>query len=394
MNNRVILIVLDSFGVGEAPDANEYGDIGSNTLEGIYFNSKLYIPNMKKLGLYNIDGLKIPEKEENPIGIYGKAAEKTKGKNSPVGHWEITGFIKDEPFKTYYEGFPQELLDEISKRSGIKGFICNKKGSGTEFLKQYGEESIKLEKPIIYTSADSVLQIAAHEEMISVSKLHEICKIARNVIDEKGYDIGTVIARPFVGTCNDNFQRTYNRKDFECENFGRTMLDVLVDNGKKVLGIGKIEDLYSGRGLSRSIHTNGNTDGIEKTINEIKNSNEDLIFVNLVDFDMLYGHRNNIEGYARALEEFDAKLPEIMDNLRDDDILILTADHGNDPSTPSTDHSREYIPILIYGKKLKNNVNIGIRDTFADISATVLDIFGLEKLENGTSFITALWDTF
>ena len=384
--NRAIIIVLDSFGVGEAPDANEYGDEGSNTLEGIYYNTTLKLPNMKKLGLYNIQGLTIPEKEENPIGIFGKATEKTKGKNSPVGHWEIAGFIKDEPFKTYYEGFPQELLDEISTRSGIEGFICNKKGSGTDFLKQYGEESVNTKKPIVYTSADSVFQIAAHEDIIGVPELYRICKIARNVIDEKGYGIGTVIARPFIGTCNEDYKRTYNRKDFEAEDFGKTMLDVFSENGKRVLSIGKIEDLFTGRGISRAIHTNGNTDGIEKTIYEIKNSNEDFIFVNLVDFDMLYGHRNNIEGYARALEEFDSKLPEIIDALREDDLLILTADHGNDPSTPSTDHSREYIPILAYGKNLKRNIDLGIRETYSDISATILDIFEMPSLPNGKSF--------
>ncbi len=386
MINRAVIIVLDSFGVGEAPDAHEYGDEGSNTLEGIYYNTALNIPNMKKLGLYNIQGLTIKEKEESPIGIYGKAAEKTKGKNSPVGHWEIAGFIKNEPFKTYYDGFPKELLDEISSRFGIEGFICNKKGSGTDFLKQYGEESISLKKPIVYTSADSVLQIAAHEDILPVNELYKLCQIARNVIDEKGYGIGTVIARPFVGTNSENFKRTYNRKDFEAEDFGKTMLDSFKENGKKVLAIGKIEDLFVGRSISRAIHTNGNTDGIEKTIDAIKNAEEDLIFVNLVDFDMLYGHRNNIEGYAKALEEFDNKLPEIMNTLKEDDILILTADHGNDPSTPSTDHSREYIPILVYGKKLKANVDLGIRQTYADISATILDIFGIEKLENGTSF--------
>lgn len=385
MIDRAIIIVLDSFGVGEAPDAGEYGDIGSNTLEGIYYNSNLNIPNMKKLGLYNIQGLTIKEKEKIPIGIFGKAAEKTKGKNSPVGHWEIAGFIRDKPFKTYYEGFPEELLDEISERAGIEGFICNKKGSGTDFLKQYGEESIKSKKPIIYTSADSVLQIAMHEEVMSVQELYRVCKIARDLIDEKGYGIGTVIARPFVGTNAENFVRTYNRKDFEAEDFGKTMLDVFIENNKKVLAIGKIEDLFSGRGITRSTHTNGNTDGIEKTIYEIKNAKEDLIFVNLVDFDMLYGHRNNIEGYARALEEFDNKLPVIMENLRENDILIITADHGNDPSTPSTDHNREYVPILVYGKKLKQNVDIGIRETYADISATILDLFNMNKLE-GTSF--------
>lgn len=386
MIKRAIIIVLDSFGVGEAPDVAEYGDEGSNTLEGIYNNTTLNIPNMKKLGLYNIQGLNIDEKEEEPVGIYGKAAEKTKGKNSPVGHWEIAGFVKDKPFRTYYLGFPQQLLDEISNRAGIKGFICNGKGSGTDFLKQYGEESIEKNMPIIYTSADSVLQIAMHEDVLPVPELYKLCQIARNVIDEQGYDIGTVIARPFVGDSSENFKRTYNRRDFEANDFGRTMLDVFVDNNKGVLAIGKIEDLFTGRGITRAIHTNGNADGIDKTIDAIKNSDEELIFTNLVDFDMLYGHRNNIEGYAKALEEFDKKLPEIMEALNEDDLLILTADHGNDPSTPSTDHSREYVPILAYGKNLKNNVDIGVRETFADISATILDIFGLEKLENGTSF--------
>ena len=240
--------------------------------------------------------------------------------------------------------------------------------------------------PIVYTSADSVFQIAAHEDMMPVRELYRLCKIARNVIDEKGYEIGTVIARPFVGDCNENFVRTYNRKDFEAEDFGTTMLDRFQENGKKVLAIGKIEDLFTGRGINRTIRTQGNTDGIQKTIDEIKNSTEDLIFVNLVDFDMLYGHRNNIEGYAKALEEFDSKLPEIIDVLKDDDILIITADHGNDPSTPSTDHSREYIPIVAYGKKLKNNVDIGIRESYSDISATILDLFNIKKLENGKSF--------
>lgn len=240
--------------------------------------------------------------------------------------------------------------------------------------------------PIVYTSADSVFQIAAHEEkMMSVQKLYELCKISRQVIDEKGYGIGTVIARPFIGNSSEDFTRTYNRKDFEAENFGKTMLDVYQENNKKVLAIGKIEDLFVGRGINRAIRTNGNTDGIAKTIDAIKNSDEDLIFVNLVDFDMLYGHRNNIEGYARALEEFDSKLPEIIEALKEDDLLIMTADHGNDPSTPSTDHDREYIPILAYGKLLNKNVDLGIRETYADISATILDIQGLEIL-NGTSF--------
>ena len=386
MINRVNIIVLDSFGVGELPDANKYHDEGSDTLGAIYRTTTLNIPNMKKLGLYNIQGVSIPEKEENIIGAYGKAAEQCEGKNSPVGHWEIAGFVKKPGFATYPNAFPQELLDEITKRANLPGFCCNKVGSGTDLLRQYGEEIIKTGKPMVYTSADSVFQIAAHEEYISVQRLHEICQIARDVIDEMGYNIGTVIARPFLGDSPETFKRTYNRKDFEATNFGRTMLDVFVENGKKVLSIGKIEDLFTGRGITRAIHTNGNTDGIAKNIEALKTAEEDFIFTNLVDYDMLYGHRNDPEGYARALEEFDSKLPEIMEAMKDEDILIITADHGCDPVTPSTDHSREYIPILIYGKNIKENVDIGIRNTYADISATILDIFGFEKLEFGTSF--------
>lgn len=386
MSSRTIIIVLDSFGVGELPDANCYGDQGSNTLKGIYESKKPNLANMKKLGLYNIQNIGIEEKEENVIGSFGKLAEASKGKNSPVGHWEIAGFVKENAFSTYYEGFPQELLDEISKRADIKGFICNEKGSGTDFLKQYGDESIKTGMPIVYTSADSVFQIAAHEDVIPVEKLYSICKIAREVIDEKNYNIGTVIARPFVGDCAENYKRTYNRKDYEAQDFGTTMLDIFVKNNKSVLAIGKIEDLFSGRGITKALHTNGNPDGIEKTINAIKNSNDDMIFTNLVDFDMLYGHRNNVEGYSKALEYFDSKLPEIMNNMRTEDILIITADHGCDPVTPSTDHTREYIPIMIYGKNIKSNVDIGVRETFADIAATILDIYGLEKTNYGTSF--------
>ena len=386
MINRVNIIVLDSFGVGELPDADKYGDCGSDTLGAIYRTTTLNIPNMKKLGLYNIQGVSVPEKEEYCIGSFGKCAEKCAGKNSPVGHWEISGYVKEEPFSTYPNAFPQELLDEISKRANLPGFCCNKVGSGTELLKQYGEEIIATGKPMVYTSADSVFQIAAHEDYISVDRLYEICQISRDVIDEMGYNIGTVIARPFVGDSPENYKRTYNRKDFEATSFGRTMLDVFSDNGKKVLAIGKIQDLFTGRGISRYIHTNGNTDGIARNIEALKTAEEDMIFTNLVDYDMLYGHRNDPEGYARALEEFDGKLPEIMEAMREGDMLIITADHGCDPVTPSTDHSREYIPLLIYGKGIKQNVDLGIRDTYADISATILDIFGFEKLQYGTSF--------
>ena len=386
MINRAIIIVLDSFGVGELPDANIYGDEGSNTFKGIYENAELKLPNFKKLGLYNIDGIGIDNKEEKPVGIYGKAAELSKGKNSPVGHWEMSGYVTEKAFTTYPNGFPEELIQRFIKESGIKGILCNEKGSGTDFLKQYGEEHIKTGFPIVYTSADSVFQIAAHEDIISVEELYRICKVARKILNEPEYNIGTVIARPFVGNNADDFQRTYNRKDFEYENFGRTMLDEIHEKGKDVVAIGKITDLFSMRGITKGIHTEGNVDGIKKTIEQLKENSNGLIFTNLVDFDMLYGHRNNVDGYARALEELDSCIPEIIANLKEDDILIFTADHGCDPVTPSTDHSREYVPIVMYGKQLKENVNLGIRKTYADISATILDIFNMNKLKYGTSF--------
>ena len=386
MKNRVITIVLDGFGVGESPDAHVYGDEGSNTIAGIYNNTKLDLPNLKKIGLYNIKEIGINNEEENPIGAYGKAKEQSVGKNSPVGHWEISGHITNPGFKTYPHAFPKEMIDEFVEKTGVKGILCNEVGSGTEILKRFGEEHMKTGYPIVYTSADSVFQIAAHEDIIPVEKLYEICRIARKMLDKKEYNVGTVIARPFVGTCAEDFTRTYNRKDFESNTFGKTMLDVISENGKEVIAIGKIEDLFSGRGITKAIHTNGNADGIEKTIEEIKNDTEGLIFTNLVDFDMLYGHRNNIEGYAKALEYFDSKLPIIIENMKDTDVLIITADHGNDPSTPSTDHSREYIPIVIYGKQIKENVNIGIRETYADIGATILDILQMPLLSTGKSF--------
>lgn len=386
MINRAIIIVLDGFGIGELPDTDKYGDEGSNTLKGIYEKCKPNIPNMKKLGLYNIESIGIPEKEENPIGAYGKLAEKSVGKNSPVGHWEIAGHITNPGFTTYPNAFPQEMIKEFIEKTGIKGILCNEVGSGTEILKRFGEEHIKTGYPIIYTSADSVFQIAAHEDVIPVKELYKMCKIAREMLDKPEYNVGTVIARPFIGTTSENFTRTYNRKDFESNTFGRTMLDVISENGRDVISIGKIEDLFSMRGITANYHTEGNKDGIEKTIHEIKKESRGLIFTNLVDTDMLYGHRNDVEGYSKALEYFDSKLPEIMKNMKETDILIITADHGNDPTTPSTDHSREYIPMLIYGKEIKEDVNIGIRDTYADISATVLDILELEKLEKGESF--------
>ena len=386
MINRAIIIVLDGFGVGELPDAHVYGDEGSNTLVGIYNSEHPNLPNMKSLGLYNIDGVDIVDKAENVLGAYGKDTETCEGKNSPVGHWEMSGYIKKPGFKTYPNAFPDELINEFIQEAGLEGILCNKVGSGTELLKQYGEEHVKTGYPIVYTSADSVFQIAAHEDVIPVEKLYEICRVARKIADKPEYNIGTIIARPFVGDKAENFTRTYNRKDFESETFGRTMLDVISENNGRVISIGKIQDLFNGRGIEKAIHTSGNADGIAKTIEEIENGEANLIFTNLVDTDMLYGHRNNIQGYAQALEYFDSQLPIIMKKMKDTDMLIITADHGNDPSTPSTDHDREYIPILVYGKQIKENVNLGIRETFSDISATVLDILNMPKLENGTSF--------
>lgn len=386
MINRVIIMVLDSFGVGESPDSSKYGDEGSDTLGHIYEQTKMRLPNLRKLGLYNIENIDVPEKIEKAMGAYGKAQEKSAGKNSPVGHWEISGYVTEKPYATYPNGFPKDMIDEFIEKTGLKGTLYNGVGSGTELLKIYGEEHMKTGFPIVYTSADSVFQIAAHEDIIPVEKLYEICKIAREMLNNPKYNIGTVIARPFIGTTKENFQRTYNRKDFESETFGKTMLDVFSKNEKDVIAIGKIEDLFVGRGITKAIHTEGNKDGIEKTIQEINKKTEGMIFTNLVDFDMLYGHRNNVEGYAKALEYFDSKLPDIFNAMKDTDILVITADHGNDPSTPGTDHSREYIPILIYGKQIKENINIGTRETYADISATLLDIFNMEKLKYGKSF--------
>lgn len=385
MINRAIIIVLDGFGVGEAPDAFKYNDENSNTLGGIYNQEKPQLVNMKKMGLYNINGVQIEEKEEKTIGAYGKAKEQSVGKNSPVGHWEMSGYILKDGFRTYPKAFPEELINEFKQKAKLEGILANEVGSGTELLKKYGEEHIKTGYPIIYTSADSVFQIAAHEEIISVEELYKICKIAREILNKPEYNVGTVIARPFIGTNKENFKRTYNRKDYEYEKFGKTMLDKLKEYGKQVIAIGKIEDLFVGRGITKAIHTQGNEDGIEKTIKEIKEKSEGIIFTNLVDFDMLYGHRNDVKGYAKALEYFDSKIPEIMNNMNNTDILIITADHGNDPTTASTDHSREFVPVLVYGKNIKENVNLGVRNTFADISATVLDLFGIDKLE-GISF--------
>lgn len=383
---RVILIVLDSVGVGALEDAQLYGDEGSNTLSntakavgGIAFDT------LKKFGIGNITTIEGTLPVEKPLASYGKAKEMSKGKDTTTGHWEISGVILEKAFKTFPNGFPKDLIAEFENRIGKK-VLGNKVASGTEIIKELGEEHIKTGFPIVYTSADSVFQIAAHEEVIKIDELYEICKIARELL-VGDYAVARVIARPFIGNNKDDFKRTYNRKDFSMKPPYKTMLNFLQERGLAVVGIGKIHDIFDGDGLTQSIHTEGNVDGVDKTIEAMKNVSDGLIFTNLVDYDMLYGHRNDPFGYAKALLDFDKRLPEIVDNLKKDDILIITADHGCDPTTPSTDHSREHIPILVYGENVKKGINLGIRESFSDIGKTICEYFGCYEMKNGKSFL-------
>lgn len=372
---RCFLIVLDSFGVGELPDAYKFNDCGSDTLKAVVNSGILNVENLKNLGLFNINGVYGGDRfaQKNPIACFGKAAEKSVGKDTTVGHFEIAGIVSKEPFPTYPNGFPQEIIDEFSKKTGKK-ILCNKPYSGTEVIKDYGEEQIKSGGLIVYTSADSVFQIAAHESVVSVSDLYKYSEIARGMLTGKN-NVARVIARPFVGEYP--FYRTANRHDFSVKPPKKTMLDYLKESGFSVIGIGKINDIFASQGLTETTKTSGNADGM-RVINEYaKKDFNGLCFLNLVDFDMLYGHRNDIAGYAAALNEFDRFLGEFLTELRAGDVLIITADHGCDPSTPSTDHSREYTPLLIYGNSVKSGVNLGVLPTFADIGATLLDGFGL-----------------
>ena len=384
MINRAILIVLDSVGIGELPDAHKYNDVGSNTIGNISSKCNgINLKNLSKLGLGNIEGIKGVEKELEPKGAFGKCAEASNGKDTITGHWEIGGVILEKPLNTYPNGFPERIINEFENKIGRK-IIGNKVASGTEILDELGEQHIKTGCPVIYTSADSVFQIAAHEDVISVDELYRFCEIARNML--VGDDtVGRVIARPFVGEVG-NFKRTSRRHDYALEPFSKTFLEYIKDSGMEVNAVGKISDIYCGKGITSSVHTTGNEDGINKTIDLIKNESKGLIFTNLVDFDMLYGHRNDAEGYKKALEYFDMRLPEIIENINDDDVLIITADHGCDPTTASTDHSREYIPLVIYGKEIKENINLGIRNSFCDIGKTVLDLLNIDNELNGISF--------
>lgn len=385
---RVILIVLDSVGMGELPDAGKYGDTGSNTLGNIAERIKGFsLPELEKLGLGNIDGMKGIKKSDKAEGCYGRMAEQSAGKDTTTGHWEIAGLILKKPFPVYPEGFPADIIERFEKAIGTK-IIGNVAASGTEIIKQLGREHVRTGYPIVYTSEDSVFQIAAHEEVIPVEKLYEMCAKAREIMSGE-HAVGRVIARPFAGE-EGNYKRTDRRRDFSLSPFDKTILDYVSEAGYEVKAVGKIEDIFNKQGITEAVHTHDNMDGVDRTLSYMEKDFEGMIFTNLVDFDMLFGHRNDVEGYARALMEFDRRVPEILDRLKEDDMLIITADHGCDPTTESTDHSREYVPLLVYGKKLKQNVNLGTRGTFADISATIAEFFGIKSTGNGTSFYNSI----
>ena len=382
MIKRVFLIVLDSFGIGEMPDAALYGDEGSNTLKSCYIQDSFNVPNMARLGLYNIDGVDLEENTVKPIGAYGRMAEKSKGKDTTTGHWEIAGLISEKPFPTYPEGFPDEIILEFQKRTGRK-VLCNKPYSGTKVIEDYGKEHMETGALIVYTSADSVFQIAAHEDIVPIEKLYEYCRTARDIL--KGdHAVGRVIARPFEGK-HLSFKRTPRRHDFSLIPPETTLLDEISAKGLDVIPIGKIYDIFAGKSLVNAMPTESNSHGMRLTTKALGEDFNGLCFTNLVDFDMVYGHRNDAAGYAKAISEFDLWLGEFMGGLRDDDILMITADHGCDPLTESTDHSREYTPLLIYGKSIKN-ANLGTRDSFADIGKTIADIFGIDSAISGKSF--------
>ena len=383
MGRRVFLVVLDSVGIGALPDAGLYGDEGSNTLAAAAKSGKFFMPNMERLGLFDIEGVKhLKTGNGIPEGAFGRMKEASKGKDTTIGHWEIAGIISERPLPTFPGGFPKELLIAFSERTGRK-VLCNKPYSGTEVIRDYGREHMETGALIVYTSADSVFQIAAHEAVVPVEELYRYCEIARELC-QGIYGVGRVIARPFEGEYP--FVRTPRRHDFSLTPPKRTMLNILADSGYDVIGVGKINDIFAGSGLTEFVRTSGNEDGIEKMLSYAERDFNGLCFVNLVDFDMKYGHRNDVHGYAEALSYFDAKLPQMLEKLGEQDLLLITADHGCDPSTPSTDHSREYVPVVAAGPMIKKGVDIGTRECFADTGATVLDWFGIFGGIEGTSY--------
>lgn len=381
---RIFLIVLDSVGVGAAPDAERFGDAGCDTLGTCRKTGKLFVPNMERLGIFSLDGMGHQDGNRQPEGCFARMREKSNGKDTTTGHWEIAGIVSENPMPVYPDGFPQEILQEFSRRTQ-RGVLCNKPYSGTEVIRDYGAEHMKTGKLIVYTSADSVFQIAAHEEVVPLAELYEDCRIARRILTGK-HSVGRVIARPFIGKAPD-FTRTVNRHDFSLKPPAATVLDELTEAGYTTIGVGKIQDIFAGQGIERSFPNEGNDKNMERVFSLQKEDFTGLCFVNLVDFDMLYGHRNDVSGYTQALNVFDEQLGVFLKNMRPDDMLMITADHGCDPGAPGTDHTREYTPCLCCGEMLKKGVNLHTRDSFADIAATVAEAFGIVHGGEGESFL-------
>ena len=372
---RVFLTVLDSLGIGAMPDAHLFGDEGANTLLGISRSDKFNIPNLLSLGLGSIDGVSLEGGTESPLASYGRLAEKSQGKDTTVGHWELMGVVSDKPLPTYPEGFPTEIISEFEKRVGV-GTLCNLPYSGTEVIRDYGEEHMKTGKLIVYTSADSVFQIAACESVVPIDKLYEYCRIARELlVGENG--VGRVIARPFTVAQDGSFTRTANRRDFSLEPPKKTVLDKLCESGLEVISIGKIYDIFAARGITEAIKTKNNAEGISRTLEVMSRDFSGLCFTNLVDFDMLFGHRQDKDGYAAALSEFDAALPDMLSRITEDDVFIITADHGCDPTDDSTDHTREYVPLLVYSPALKVE-NLGTLESFSQVGELICRLFGID----------------
>lgn len=382
IKKRIFFIVLDSFGIGYAPDADKFGDVGANTLKSIMGSKHFHTPNMQKIGLFNIEGLDFAEKEAMPVGSFARMQEASMGKDTTIGHWEIAGLISPTPMPTYPDGFPRDVLDAFSEQTG-RGVLCNKPYSGTEVIKDYGKEHLESGKLIVYTSADSVFQIAAHEEIVPVEELYKYCEIARRILQGE-HGVGRVIARPFVGK-EGSFTRTSNRHDFSLTPPRDTMLDALSKAGYDTLAVGKIYDIFAGKGVSYSVRTKNNDDGMEKTLELADRDFEGICFVNLVDCDMIFGHRRDIDGYAKSISDFDAWLSKFMPKMKEGDILMLSADHGCDPGYKGTDHTREYVPFLAYGAMVREGKDLKTRKSFADMAATILDIFELKNITDGIS---------
>ena len=389
MFKRVIWIILDSVGIGELPDAERFGDVGADTLGNIMkVRGCLNIPNLEKLGLFAIENTTLPKTDVTPIGAYGKAKELSNGKDTTIGHWEMIGIETPQAFPAYPDGFPKELMEEFVKRTGCKGYLGNCVASGTKIINELGDEHIRTGYPIVYTSADSVFQIAAHEEVIPIDELYKMCEIARALLAGE-HAVARVIARPFLKEDSQEegkqYVRTSNRRDFSLKPSKECLLCYLKDAGYNVTAVGKIEDIFCGVGIGDAVHTKNNLDGMEKTLEFMETQQDGLIFTNLVEFDSTWGHRRDVEGYAKGLEEFDIQLSKVLENMREDDLLIINADHGCDPTFKGTDHTREYIPVLMYHKKMKQGVNLGVLDTFADIGATIADNFSVKVLKVGNS---------